>query len=99
MAQAGGRFTKAVGLGPKLARFDRFRMSAIRSLLGANRTSRQSQNGANDPYETWAGDKRLQNPCCLTLLGHRPHRCAAIWYASRRITQVGSQINVTSRRH
>ena len=39
---------------PSLARFDRFRMSAIRSLLGANRTSTQSQNGANDPSETWA---------------------------------------------
>jgi hypothetical protein len=32
-----------------MARFDCFRMLAIRSLLGANRTSRQSQNGANDP--------------------------------------------------
>ena len=31
-----------------MARLDRFRMSAIRSLLGANRTSRQS-HGANDP--------------------------------------------------
>ena len=37
-----------------LGTFRPFRMSAIRSLLGANRTSRQSQNGANDPTETWA---------------------------------------------
>jgi hypothetical protein len=37
----------------RLAHFDRFRMFAIRSLLEANQTSRQSQNGANDPLRTW----------------------------------------------
>jgi hypothetical protein len=39
---------------PELARLDRFPMSAIRLLLGANRTSRQSQNEANDP-NVWSG--------------------------------------------
>jgi hypothetical protein len=50
-----------------MARFDRFRMSAIRSLLGANRTSGESQNGANDPERTCRAtgliDRHHQKPC------------------------------------
>jgi hypothetical protein len=38
-----------------MARFGRFRMSAIWSLLGANRTSRRSQNEADDPERILPG--------------------------------------------
>jgi hypothetical protein len=46
-------------MSPKVARFDRFQMSAVRSLLGENRTSRQSQNGANDPLRKSGAQKLL----------------------------------------
>jgi hypothetical protein len=41
-------------------------MSAIRSLLKANRTSRQTKNGANDPNRTLCPEVRITGsplPC------------------------------------